>query len=219
MSQEVFKKNKTKINIFYLIIKRLFDIIIGIVGLILLIPISIILKISLIITKDKGPLFFVQKRVGKNGKTIYIYKYRSMVLGAENILKELMAKDKKIKEEYEKNKKLENDPRITKVGKFIRKTCIDEMPQFLNLLKGDMSLIGPRPYLHQEIPDVKEGFDEIVSVKPGLTGLWQVSDKNDMSFQRRCVIERHYANNVSLLLDIKIFFKTFYIILKSKGTK
>lgn len=219
MSQEVFKKNKTKINIFYLIIKRLFDIIIGIVGLILLIPISIILKISLVITKDKGPLFFVQKRVGKNGKTIYIYKYRSMVLGAENILKELMAKDKKIKEEYEKNKKLENDPRITKVGKFIRKTCIDEMPQFLNLLKGDMSLIGPRPYLHQEISDVKEGFDEIISVKPGLTGLWQVSDKNDMSFQRRNVIERHYANNVSLLLDIKIFFKTFYIILKSKGTK
>lgn len=218
MYLKINKKKKIKINIFYLIIKRIFDILIGIIGLVLLIPISIILKVLLIITKDKGPLFYVQKRVGQNGKAIYIYKYRSMVVGAEDILKELMDKDKKIKEEYEQNKKLKNDPRITKVGKFIRKMCIDEMPQFLNLLKGEMSLIGPRPYLYQEIPDVKEGFDEIVSVKPGLTGLWQVSDKSDLSFQRRCTIERYYANNASLLLDIKIFFKTFYIILKSKGT-
>lgn len=220
MNNKKIKKDASlKISKFYLIIKRVFDIVIGVIGTLLLIPISIILKIALIITKDKGPLFFKQKRVGKNGDIIYIYKFRSMVLGADEILKKLMEKDKKIKEEYEKNKKLKNDPRITKVGKFIRNACIDEMPQFLNILKGDMSLIGPRPYLIGEIKDIGSAYHEIVSVKPGITGWWQVSEKDDMSFKRRCKLDKYYANNCNLLLDIKIFFKTFATVICRKGTK
>lgn len=221
MNQELLKEKNVGLigfNILYLVIKRVFDIVIGLIGTVLLIPISIIIKIAFLISGDKDPLFFVQKRVGKNGKEIYIYKYRSMVVGAEDILKDLMKKDKKIREEYETNKKLKDDPRITKVGKIIRKTCVDEMPQFINLLKGDMSLIGPRPYLFGEVKDMGELYETIVSVKPGLTGLWQVSDKYDMSFTRRCVIEEYYAKNCNLWLDIKIFFKTFIIVLFHKGT-
>lgn len=222
MNNELIKHDvdvQEKTNILYIILKRTVDILVGLIGTILLIPISFIVKIAFIITKDQGPLFFKQKRVGKDGNEIYIYKFRSMVVGAEDLLKELMANDPKIKEEYETNKKLANDPRITKVGKIIRATCIDEMPQFLNLLKGDMSLIGPRPYLFGEIKDIGPFFKEIVSVKPGITGLWQVSEKNDMSFKRRCKIDKYYANNPSLLLDIKIFFQTFITILCNKGTK
>ena len=210
---------QTKTNILFLIMKRLTDITIGLIGTIFLVPVSLVIKLALIITKDKGPLFFKQKRVGRYGKEIYIYKFRSMIVGAEDVLKDLMSKDPKIKKEYETNKKLANDPRITKVGKFIRKTCIDEMPQFLNLLKGDMSLIGPRPYLFGEVKDIGDSFDSIVSVKPGITGLWQVSEKSDMSFKRRCVIDKYYANNLNLRLDIKIFFKTFSTIIFNKGTK
>lgn len=222
MNNELVKVRVTeqsKSNIAFLIIKRTVDIIVGLLGTILLLPISIIIKICLIITKDKGPLFFKQKRVGKDGCEIYIYKFRSMVVGAEELLKELMKNDPKIKEEYETNKKLANDPRITKVGKFIRATCIDEMPQFLNLLKGDMTLVGPRPYLFGEVKDIGSFFSEIVSVKPGITGLWQVSEKSDMSFKRRCIIDKYYANNYTLLLDIKIFLLTFVTIICSRGTK
>lgn len=217
LKDDIMISNKT--NILFLMIKRCFDIVIGLIGTILLLPVSIIVKLGLMFTNDKGPLFFKQRRVGKNGKEIYIYKFRSMVVGAEDILKELMNKDIEIRKEYETNKKLKNDPRITKVGKFIRKTCIDEMPQFLNLLKGDMTLIGPRPYLFGELKDIGFKFREIVSVKPGITGLWQVSEKDDMSFKRRCTLDAYYANNLSLLLDIKIFFKTFLIIIGNKGTK
>lgn len=222
MNNELVKSDaqvSVKVNIFYLIIKRIFDIMIGLIGCILLFPVAIIVKIAFLCTKDRGPLFFKQKRVGKDGCEIYIYKFRSMVVGAEDILKDLMAKDPKIKKEYETNKKLAKDPRTTPVGKILRSTCIDEMPQFLNLLKGDMSLIGPRPYLFGEIKDIKVGFKEIVSVKPGITGLWQVSEKSDMSFKRRYVIDRYYANNQSFLLDVKIFFKTFLTIICNKGTK
>lgn len=222
MNNELVKSEvrvEVKTNVFYLIIKRFVDITIGLIGCILLLPISLIIKLALICTKDKGPLFFKQKRVGKYGNEIYIYKFRSMVVGAEDILKELMDNNPKIKKEYETNKKLANDPRITPVGKIIRNTCIDEMPQFLNLLKGNMSLVGPRPYLFGEVKDVGTDFKEIVSVKPGITGLWQVSDKSDMSFKRRCIIDKYYANNQSLLLDIKIIFKTFITVIFNRGTK
>lgn len=221
MNQELTKEKKVGLvsfNVLYLIIKRTFDIVVGIIGTILLLPMSIILKLVFLISGDREPLFFVQKRVGKNGQPIYIYKYRSMVVGAEDLLKELMKRDKSIREEYQKNKKLKDDPRVTKVGKILRKTCIDEMPQFINLLKGDMSLVGPRPYLFGEIKDMGDFYETIVSVKPGLTGLWQVSDKYDMSFRRRCVIEEYYAKNCGLLLDIKILFKTIVIVIFHKGT-
>ena len=222
MSRKVRNENAvitSKQKIIFLVIKRVFDIFIGLIGSILLIPVSIVIKIALICTRDKGPLFFKQRRVGQYGKEIYIYKFRSMIPHAEEILKNLMDKDPKIKKEYETNKKLAKDPRVTKVGKIIRVTCIDEMPQFLNLLKGDMSLIGPRPYLHGEIKDIGSSFEEIVSVKPGITGLWQISEKSDMSFKRRCRLDREYVKKQSLLLDIKIFFRTFMTVVCRKGSK
>lgn len=158
----------------FLACKRAFDIFCSLIGLILLSPLFLI--VSIIIKIDsKGPVFLVQKRIGKNGKEFNFYKFRSMVVNADNILFEMLEKDPKMKEEYEKNKKLNHDPRITKIGRFIRRYSIDELPQLLNILKGDMSVIGNRPYLPREKKDMNGYFDEIVKTKPGLTGYWETS--------------------------------------------
>lgn len=206
-------------NFAYRFIKRLLDFIIAIFGIILLIPVSLGVWIANMINGDFGPLIFKNKRIGLNGKTIYVYKYRSMCKNAEQVLEDLMNKDPKIKEEYLTNKKLENDPRITKVGKFIRKTSIDELPQFINVLKGNMSIVGPRPYLHREIDDMGEAYNEIIKCKPGITGLWQVSGRNDTSFTERTLLDVKYKNKRSLWVDIKIFFKTIKVVLVGKGAK
>jgi undecaprenyl-phosphate galactose phosphotransferase len=141
-----------------------------------------------------------------------------MVPNADEVLKELL-KDPKIKKEYKKNMKLKNDPRITKIGKVIRKTSIDELPQLVNVLKGEMSLIGNRPYLPREIDDMGEYYDEIIKTKPGITGYWQVSGRSKISFEDRCKLESYYSNNLNLLLDIKIFFLTFYVVFKNEGAE
>lgn len=155
----------------FLACKRTFDIFCSLIGLIMLLPVFLI--VSIIIKIDsRGPVFLVQKRIGKNGKEFNFYKFRSMVMDADNILFEMLEKNPEMKEEYEKNKKLNNDPRITKIGKFIRRYSIDELPQLLNILKGDMSVIGNRPYLPREKKDMNGYFDEIVKTKPGLTGYW-----------------------------------------------
>ncbi|MBR3161934.1 MAG: sugar transferase [Bacilli bacterium] len=202
----------------YIILKRLFDIIGGIVGLLLLIPVTIILKIAFLISGDTHPLFFSQERIGKNGKTFKLYKYRSMVPNADEILKELL-KDPKIKKQYKKNMKLDNDPRITKIGSLIRKLSIDELPQLLNVLKGDMSLIGNRPYLPREKDDMGEYYHNIIKTKPGITGYWQVSGRSNISFNDRCKLESFYSQNRGFRLDIKIFFLTFYVVLFSRGAE
>lgn len=203
----------------YLIIKRLFDIMGGLVGLIVLIPVTIILKICFLLNGDKEKLIFSQNRIGKNGKEFKFYKYRSMVPNADDVLKELLANDKKLAREYKKNKKLENDPRITKVGAFIRKTSIDELPQLLNVLKGDMSLIGNRPYLPREKDDMGMYFNDIVKTKPGMTGYWQTSGRSDVDFDGRLKMEQHYSKHASLRMDIKIFIMTFVVVLFSRGAK
>ena len=202
----------------YIILKRLFDIIGGIVGLLLLIPVTIILKIAFLISGDIYPLFFSQERIGKNGKTFKLYKYRSMVPNADEVLKELL-KDPKIKKQYKKNMKLDNDPRITKIGNIIRKLSIDELPQLLNVLKGDMSLIGNRPYLPREKDDMGEYYHSIIKTKPGITGYWQVSGRSNISFNDRCKLESFYSQNRGFRLDIKIFFLTFYVVLFSRGAE
>lgn len=141
------KKSSKKV---YFVIKRLFDIIFGVMGMFLIIPVALIVKISYLLTGDTKPIFYKQKRIGKNGKTIYIYKFRSMVYNADEMLKNLL-KDPVYREEWDKNQKLMDDPRITKVGKLLRQTSLDELPQFFNILKGDMSLIGPRPLVEKEL--------------------------------------------------------------------
>lgn len=202
---------------FYLFIKRLFDILCGIIGCILLIPIAIIIKIVYICTGDFHSIFLRQKRIGKNGKEFTFIKFRSMVMHADEILQELLNKDEELRKEYEEYKKLKNDPRITKPGKLIRKLSIDEMPQFINVLIGNMSVVGNRPYLPREKKDMGKYFDSIVSVKPGVTGYWQVSGHNDTTFKERLKLEDEYAKKASFGLDIKIFFKTFGVVLKKRS--
>lgn len=202
----------------YFSTKRLFDIFASLLGIIFLLPITLVIKICCLINGDTYPIIFTQNRIGKNGEEFKFYKFRSMVPNADEVLKEML-KDKKIKEEYKKNMKLSNDPRITKIGSFIRKTSIDELPQLVNVLKGDMSMIGNRPYLPREKEDMKEYYNDIIKSKPGITGYWQVSGRSNISFKERCKLESFYSNNNNFKLDIKIFFKTFYVVLFKKGAK
>lgn len=203
----------------YLVIKRAGDIVIALAGCIFLLPVALIIKICNLVTGDKHPMILSQKRIGKNGREFDFYKFRSMIPNADEALFKLLEKNEERRKEYELNKKLENDPRITKVGKFIRKTSIDELPQLINILKGDMSLIGNRPYLPREKKDMGKYFDDIVKTKPGLTGYWQVNGRSETSFGERLALEKYYSRHASLKMDIKIFFKTFYVVLKRKGSK
>ncbi len=216
----VDKKISTRVgHKIYLIIKRTMDIFFSLIGLIFLLPIAIIVKIIYMFSKDFHPIFFKQKRIGKNGKLFNFYKFRSMVPNADEVLEKLLKEDKKAAKEYKINKKLENDPRITKIGKILRKTSIDELPQLINVLKGDMSLIGNRPYLPREKEDMGDYYNDILKTKPGLTGYWQVSGRSNTTFEERLKLEKYYSNHNSLKLDIKIFFKTFKVVLLHKGSK
>lgn len=194
---------------FYALIKRLFDIVVGLFGLVFLVPLTIIIKIAYMVTGDFHPVFFVQPRIGKNGKVFKLIKYRSMIPNAEKKLKELMKKDKAIREEYQTTKKLLNDPRVTKAGGFIRRWSIDELPQLVNVLIGSMSLVGNRPYLVSEKKDMGEYYAAIIKVKPGITGLWQISGHNNVSFKSRTELEATYADLASLSLDVHILARTF----------
>ena len=206
-------------RILYLTVKRIFDIFISIIGLIFIIPLAFIIKIAYMLTGDFTNVIFTQDRIGKNGKHFKFFKFRSMVPNADQILFEALEKDEKLREEYTANKKLKDDPRITKVGKIIRKFSLDETPQFINIFLGDMSLIGNRPYLPREKEDMGKYFDDIVKTKPGLTGWWQVSGRNNVSFKRRLILEQEYSKNAGFKMDIKIFFKTFRVVLFGKGAK
>ncbi len=203
----------------YSTIKRLFDIICSLVGIVFLIPITVIIKIASICTGDFNSIFFSQKRIGKNGKEFNFYKFRSMVPNADKILFEMLENNPEIKAEYDKNKKLKNDPRITRIGKIIRRLSIDELPQLFNVLKGDMSMIGNRPYLPREKEDMGKYFDDIVKTKPGITGYWQTSGRADVTFKNRLKLESYYSNHRSLKLDVKIFFKTFSAVFGGHGAE
>ena len=199
-------------------VKRVIDIIAGLVGTILLIPITIGVYIARkILKEDDGPIFYDQLRIGKNGKIFKMYKYRSMVIGADDKLKEYLAENEEAKIEFEKNQKLRNDPRITKLGKFLRKTSLDEFPQFINILKGDMSLVGPRPIVDREVKLFGNKMKTVHSVRPGLTGYWAANGRSDTSYDERVDMEAYYAENFSLALDMKIIFKTIKSVIKKEG--
>ena len=199
------------------ILKRVIDIIAGIFGIIALLPLTLIIYIANLICKDKGPVFYTQERYGKNGKIFKLYKYRSMVVGADEKLKEYLSENEEARREYKEYKKLKDDPRITKVGKFIRKTSLDEFPQFINVLKGDMSLVGPRPYLPREREDINGFFNYITSVKPGITGLWQVNGRSDTTFTERLTLDMSYYYKHNLKMDLKILGKTVKDVVKKEG--
>ena len=216
VTNDMISKSKIK-KACYFSIKRFCDIIVGIIGMIVMIPLTLVIKIISILSGDFHSIFFKQQRIGKNGKLFTMYKFRTMVPNADEMLKQLMKTDKKFREEYSINKKVKNDPRITKIGRIIRKMSIDEIPQFINVFKGNMSLIGNRPYLPREKEDMGSYYNEIVKTKPGITGYWQVSGKEHSSFEERLKLESEYSKRQGFKLDIKIFFKTFGAIVHGHG--
>ena len=196
-------------------LKRTIDIIGAIIGIVLLVPLTIIVVIHNHMSGDKGPIFYVQDRIGKDGKPFKVYKFRTMVVGADEKLVEILEQDSAARKEFKKYKKLKKDPRITKAGKFLRKTSLDEFPQFINVLKGEMSLVGPRPYLFREHADMEGYYDIIVKYKPGITGLWQISGRSNVTFKDRLEMDMKYHKEANIARDVKILCKTVINVFKN----
>lgn len=209
-------KSKAKVKI-ERTLKRTIDIFGGIFGTLALIPLSFIIFLANLLSGDKGPLFYTQERIGKNGKTFKMYKFRSMVIGADEKLEKYLAENEEARKEYKLYKKLKDDPRVTKIGNFIRKTSLDEFPQFINVLKGEMSLVGPRPYLEREKEDMTYFYKYIVSCKPGVTGLWQISGRSEVTFNERIHMDMDYFRKNSLRADMRILRKTVEKLVKREG--
>ncbi|MDF2037697.1 sugar transferase [Cytobacillus oceanisediminis] len=197
----------------YLFIKRSIDIFGAVFGMILLSWLFIIVAILIKIEDPKGPVFFKQVRVGKNEKEFYMYKFRSMVSDAEEKLKDLLQYNEVSGAMF----KMKDDPRITKIGRFIRKTSIDELPQLLNVIKGDMSLVGPRPPLPREVKEYSTYDKQRLIVTPGCTGLWQVSGRNSLGFKEMVELDLEYISNQNIVFDLRIIFKTVFMLFGSKN--
>ena len=202
----------------FFFIKRCIDIILSLLGLIILSPVFLLIAI-LIKKEDHGNVFYKHKRIGHMNKDIYIYKFRSMTSKYKTFDEFYQTLSDEQKQEWDENFKLENDPRITKIGKFIRKTSLDELPQIINILKGDMSVIGPRPVVNDEIEKYGNQKAKFLSVKPGLIGYWAANGRSATTYEDRIKLELYYIDHCSLLLDIKIFFKTILSVLKKEGAK
>jgi len=209
----------------YFFVKRVLDIVLAIVLLVIFSPICLITAIAIKIDSPEGPILAdVPPRVGKKGKSFKIYKFRSMIPNAHQLLRK-DPKFKKLYEEYKKNSyKLKKDPRITRVGNFIRKHSIDEIPQLINVLKGEMSVVGPRPYYFDELaeqqekyPQTKRLVKQMLEVKPGITGLWQVSGRSNVNFKKRIALDARYAQQKNLLDDMLILLKSPWVVISGKG--
>ncbi|EOU2057311.1 sugar transferase [Clostridium perfringens] len=195
-------------NRIYLFFKRVIDILGSGFGLIILSPLFLIVAIAIKIEDSKGSVLFSQKRVGQYGKEFNMYKFRSMVSNAEELKAKLMEQNEMSGPMF----KMKHDPRITRVGKFIRKTSIDELPQLINILKGEMSLVGPRPSLPKEVAKFESWMLKRLEVKPGLTCYWQVMGRNDIDFEDWMKLDVKYVDDRNLWLDIKLIFKTFFVL-------
>ncbi|MCI8547737.1 MAG: sugar transferase [Bacilli bacterium] len=216
--KEITTFTKTQ-NTAYTYAKRSFDIICALVGCLILLPLMIVVKILYCLSGDFDTIFYEQERIGKDGKLFKLYKFRTMEKDADEKLFKYLQENEQANIEYKRNKKLKNDPRITKVGKILRKCSLDEFPQLINCLFGQMSVIGNRPYLPREQEDMENYYYDIIKTKPGITGYWQISGRSDVSFKKRLELEQFYSNNYSLSLDIKIFFKTFSVVLFGRGAE
>jgi len=201
----------------YRFTKRGFDICFGLIGVVLTLPLALVVKIAYLLSGDYGSIFFVQERIGQGGGLFRFYKFRTMVKDADLKLVELLEQEP-YKSEWQKYRKLKNDPRISKIGHILRRTSLDEFPQFLNVLKGDMSIVGNRPYLPREREDIADhAYENLITVKPGITGYWQVSGRSNLEFDERVQLENYYSENASLGFDTEIFFKTFRSVLVHEG--
>ncbi|PEL13664.1 multidrug MFS transporter [Bacillus sp. AFS017336] len=212
-SLPLLSKETVEKNWIYLFTKRLMDLLGAFLGLLVLLPVFIVVAIFIKLEDPKGPIFFYQTRVGKDGKEFKMYKFRSMVTDAEERLKELIQYNEVSGAMF----KMKDDPRITRIGKFIRKTSIDELPQFFNVLLGDMSLVGPRPPLPREVADYTDFDKQRLLVTPGCTGLWQVSARNSVGFDEMVQLDLMYISNRSIIFDIQIILKTVGVLLGSKN--
>ncbi|EOD7438365.1 sugar transferase [Enterococcus faecium] len=197
----------------YFFLKRLGDIVFSILGLIFFSPVFVVIMLLIKVENLKGSVFFKQERVGKEGRIFHIYKFRTMVVEAEQLLDSLTTMNEMDGPIF----KIKDDPRITRVGKYLRKTSLDEFPQFINVLKGEMSLIGPRPPLPREVEKYTQRDLVRLTVKPGCTGLWQVSGRNNVNFDEMINLDLQYIQNQALTQDIKIFFKTLKVIINQEG--
>ncbi|HBV3376890.1 TPA: undecaprenyl-phosphate galactose phosphotransferase WbaP, partial [Klebsiella pneumoniae] len=197
------------------IIKRLFDIIGSLAIIIILSP--ALVYISRKVKKDGGPAIYGHERIGKGGHSFKCLKFRSMVINSKEVLAELLDKDPLARQEWDATFKLKNDPRITKIGAFLRRTSLDELPQLFNVLKGEMSLVGPRPIITAELERYNEEVDYYLLSKPGMTGLWQVSGRSDVDYETRVYLDAWYVKNWSMWNDIAILFKTVGVVLKKDG--
>jgi lipopolysaccharide/colanic/teichoic acid biosynthesis glycosyltransferase len=192
--------------------KRLFDIVFSLAVLILCSPLYLLLAI-LIKVSSPGPVFYIQERIGKNYQPFRCIKFRTMVKNADAVMERLMLEHPELRREYEENFKLKDDPRVTPVGKFLRYTSLDEFPQFWNVLKGHMSVVGPRPLVPEELYKYGRHIDKILTIRPGITGLWQVSGRNDIPYERRVNMDVYYVNFRNWLLDFWVIIKTIGVIL------
>lgn len=192
--------------------KRLFDIAFSLLVLILFSPVYLLLAL-LIAIGSPGPIFYVQTRIGKNYKPFGCIKFRTMVTNADEILREMMANSPELQQEFQDNFKLKNDPRITWIGRFLRVTSLDEFPQFWNVLKGDMSVVGPRPLVAEELFMYGRHIDKILTIRPGITGLWQVSGRNDIPYEKRVKIDVYYVSFRNFWLDLWVIIKTVGVVI------
>jgi len=204
---------KFKQNIFF---KRLIDILLILISSPLWLPVFIILGL-LVKCTSKGPVFYGHVRVGKNGKPFKCWKFRTMCINSQEILEQILATDEKRRLEWEKDRKFQDDPRVTKFGKFLRKTSLDELPQLINILVGDMSFVGPRPVTEPELVKYGKYKDYVLSVYPGLSGMWQISGRSDTSYEERITFDTFYIQNWSIWLDIWILIKTVWVVIRGKG--
>lgn len=199
----------------YAAVKRVMDIV-GACGITLFFA-PVIITVIVVMAFQKGPIFFGHKRIGRGGKPFFCYKFRTMAPDADALLQQLLDTDPEARVEWERDFKLKNDPRITRIGRFLRRTSLDELPQLWNVLRGDMSLVGPRPIVREELIRYGRGARFYLANRPGLTGLWQVSGRNDVDYTRRVAMDRAYSENAGILFDLRIIARTVLVVLKIKG--
>ena len=207
--------NKDSKKTFYRFVKRLFDFVLSFIAIVLAaVPMLVIAVI--IWMDDHGPVLYIHQRIGKNGKKFPLLKFRTMHVNAEEMIREFSSEQKK---EWEENFKLEKDPRVTRVGRFLRRSSLDELPQLFNILKGELSIVGPRPIVDAELEQYGDKKEKFLSVKPGLTGYWQAYARSTCTYKQRMEMELHYVDNANFWWDIKIMFATVGAVLRGRGAK
>ena len=206
-------------RVMYFTFKRIFDICCSLVGMIFLIPLLIIIKIAYMCSGDFHSVLYSQERIGKDGKVFRLHKFRTMVPNAEKILQDWLKNNPEKRNEYYRDRKIDKDPRITKVGNILRKTSLDEFPQFLNVFVGDMSLIGPRPVVFDEVENYGKNKEKFLSVRPGLTGYWASNGRSNISYKERMKMELFYVDHCCIRLDLQIIWDTIITVIKRDGAK